>query len=64
MHRVFVVRFLAVGQVPFSRRKIYLRQMFSTLLSAQDEGESENGHAVFGSPDAFAWSWFGAASRV
>jgi hypothetical protein len=64
MHRVFVVRFHAIGQVSFSRREIYLWQMFGALLSAQDEGESEDGHAVFGSADAFAWSWFGAASCV
>jgi hypothetical protein len=38
--------------------------MFGALLSAPDEGESEEGHAVFGSADAFAWSWFGVASCV
>jgi hypothetical protein len=64
MRRVFVVCFYAIGQVPLSRREIYLRQMFGALLSASDEGESEEGHAVFGSADAFAQSWFGAASRV
>jgi hypothetical protein len=64
MHRVFVVCFLAIGQVSFSRREIYLWQMFGALLSASDEGESEEGDAVFGSADAFAQSWFGATSRV
>jgi len=54
MHRVFVVRFHAIGQVSFSRREIYLWQMFGALLSASDEGESEEDHAVFGSAIAFA----------
>jgi len=38
--------------------------MFGALLSASDEGESEEGHAVFGAADAFARSWFGVASHV
>jgi hypothetical protein len=37
-----------------SRRKIYMRQMPSALLSAFDEGESEEGYAVFWSTFAFA----------
>jgi hypothetical protein len=64
MHRVFVVRFHAIGQVSFSGREIYLWQMFGALLSASDEGESEEGHAVFRSADALAKSGFGAASRL
>jgi len=54
MHRVSVVRFHAIRQVSFSRREIYLWQMFGALLSASDEGESKEGDAVFGSTDAFA----------
>jgi hypothetical protein len=54
MHRVSVVRFHAIRQVSFSRREIYLWQMFGALLSASDEGESKEGDAVFGSADAFA----------
>jgi hypothetical protein len=64
MRRVFVVCFHAIGQVPFSRREIYVREVFGALLSASDEGGSEEGYAVFGSTVALAQSWFGAASRV
>jgi hypothetical protein len=63
MHRVFVVRFHAIGQVSLSGREIYVRQMFGSLLSASDEGESEEGNAVFRSQIALTRSWFGASSR-
>jgi hypothetical protein len=38
----------------FSRGKIYLWQMLSTLLSASDEGKGKENHAVF-------WSTFDLA---
>jgi hypothetical protein len=38
--------------------------MFGALLSAPDEGEGEEGHAVFRSANALAQSRFGAASRL
>ena len=64
MHRVFVVRFCAIRQVPFWGREVHLRQMLGALLSASDEGQSEEGHAVLRPTNASAQSRFGAASRL
>jgi len=45
-----------------SREETYVRQVFSTLLSAANERKSKEGHEVFRTAHAFASSYSGVAS--
>ena len=45
-----------------SREEIYVRQVFSTLLSAANERKSKEGYEVLRTAHAFASSYSGVAS--